>query len=568
MLFPAAPEVDRLRHFVALLMLAIALAGCRSAPRSFTDQKTPAPSGIATLTQESSGENQSPSESAVAGTIRPVAHEIASSIEQNTPQQLTVPDEESSVIQVPEMTEQPEVMPLPEPAEDRFSDGVSLGAVVQSVHESYPLVQSAYLETMLAQGNAIEAWGAFDTKLKASTENRVLSYYQTYRQNIALMQPLMGGGEIYGGYRLGRGSFPDWYGYRQTNTGGEFKLGFQQPLNRNRSIDARRAEIWRAEFDIRNAEPEIRAQVISAVEEASVAFWDWVAYGQIYQIGRSALDIAVERNRRIERLVEQGAYDPPVLQDNRRTIALREATLLEELRQVEQAAVKLSIFYRAVDSTPLILGLNSLIDFPAPEPVDPLRLDADIQIALAERPELYAYHLNRRKLEVDLAEARNDLLANVDTFIVSSNDLGNPTSLPDTKTDPELEVGVLIDVPLQRRKAKGKIQQVEAKMTQLAFKTSLMQDKIAAEVRNVYTALDAAYQRAEKARIARELAEDLARIERRKFELGESELLTVFLREQSAIEAAEGEVKALREYHVAKARYAAALGMAAAATGL
>jgi len=568
MLQPSATKEKQRRPWVAGLMLFLALAGCRSTSPKFTDPPQTADSGTARVPAGTVDSTSALSESVPPSEITMVGHEVDPENGDALRPPLQAPAEDMPAIPLPDVSEEAELAPFPERVNDSRHPEVSLVAVVQSVHESYPLVQSAYMETMLAEGNAIEAWGAFDTKLKASTENRVLSYYKTYRQNIALIQPLMGGGEIYGGYRLGRGSFPDWYGDRQTNTGGEFKLGFQQPLVRNRSIDARRAEIWRAEFDIRNAEPEIRAQVISAVEEASIAFWDWVAYGQIYQIGRSALDLAVERNRRIERLVEQGAYDPPVLQDNRRTIALREATLLDEQRLVEQAAVKLSIFFRRFDTTPIILDLNSLVDFPKPEPVDPLRLDADIQIALTERPELYAYHLSRRKLEIDLAEARNDLMANVDTFIVSSNDLGNPTSLPDTKTDPELEVGILVDVPLQRRKAKGKIQQVEAKMTQLAFKASLMQDKIAAEVRNVYTGLDAAYLRTEKARQARELAEELARIERRKFELGETDLLTVFLREQSAIEAAESEVKTLREYHVAKARYAAALGMASAASGL
>ena len=51
----------------------------------------------------------------------------------------------------------------------------------------------------------------------------------------------------------------------------------------------------------------------------------------------------------------------------------------------------------------------------------------------------------------------------------------------------------------------------------------------------------------------------MADVERRKFELGQSDLLPVVLREQYAIEAAESEVDALLEYFLAKADYDAAM---------
>lgn len=51
----------------------------------------------------------------------------------------------------------------------------------------------------------------------------------------------------------------------------------------------------------------------------------------------------------------------------------------------------------------------------------------------------------------------------------------------------------------------------------------------------------------------------MADVERRAFEVGESNLLSVVLREQSAIEAAEAEVDALLEYFSARAAYDAAL---------
>ncbi|MCA8986261.1 MAG: TolC family protein [Planctomycetaceae bacterium] len=544
---------------VLMCLLMASMVGCRSsAGKFFAEVKTGQSSGevqehLATTESETLQADQEPETARVLIQVSGEESEEQpdlTALPLLTVDQLTPPDVDSESDGI-----SAETMLMPPHHESRMS----LESVIQSVHQTFPLVQSAYLETMLAEGRSIEAWGAFDTKAKMTSENLVMGYYQNYRQNMGLSQPLMSGGELFAGYRIGRGSYPVYYGERQTNSAGELKFGYQQPLARNREIDARRAEIWRAEYSIRQAEPEIRAQVVSTVEDASVVFWDWVAYGQIYQIGQSALDLAVERNDRIRTLVKKGQYAKPVLQDNERAIALREATLIDERRSFDQAAVKLSIFFRSTDGTPIVLGMDDLIDFPEPVRIDEAQLQSDINIALAQRPEIYAYDLMRKKLEIDLAEARNDTRANVDAFIVSSNDLGNPTSSTDDKTDPELELGVLVDVPLQRRKARGKIQQVEGKLTQLGLKTTLLQDKITAEIKMAYTALTAAYERVLRAREARRLAEVIAQIEQRKLELGEADLLTLFLREQYAIEAAEGEVKALREYHVALARYNASM---------
>ena len=74
-----------------------------------------------------------------------------------------------------------------------------------------------------------------------------------------------------------------------------------------------------------------------------------------------------------------------------------------------------------------------------------------------------------------------------------------------------------------------------------------------------YAALTAAFERLDRAQESRRLAEYIADIERRKFDLGGSNLLSVVLREQYAIEAAEAEVDALLEYFSAKAYYDATL---------
>ena len=448
-------------------------------------------------------------------------------------------------------------MQVPEP--DIHSPTISLADVVASIHSTFPLLEAAYQQNQIAAGNQTAAWGAFDTKLKAASENGPLGFYETYRNSSGFSRPIYHGGEVFGGYRVGRGDFQPWYLERQTNDGGEFKAGISVPLLRNREIDARRAELWRATYDRQRAEPEIRAQLILFVRDGSIAYWTWIAAGRQYEVGKRALGLAEKRNAQLERKVDVGDIDPPVLQDNLRAIAKREAKLIDLRRKLQQAGVKLSLFLRTSDGVPLVPEESKIVDFPPPTEAVESQLETDVGIALGERPELAALDAFARRINVDLAEAHNDLLPTVDAQIFGSQDVGAPTSKKRDKSQFEFEAGIFVEFPVQRRKARGKSQAAHSKLVQLAAKRRFTEDKIRAEIQSAYAALSAAFERLAKARESKRLAEYMAGVERRKFDLGQSDLLSVVLREQYAIEAAESEVDALLEFFSAKADYDAAM---------
>jgi outer membrane protein TolC len=449
------------------------------------------------------------------------------------------------------------VAAAPEPK--LHSTQLSLADVVGSIHSTFPLLESAYLQNEIAAGNQTAAWGAFDTKLKAASESGPLGFYETYRNSAGLSRAIYHGGEVFGGYRVGRGEFQPWYLERQTNDGGELKAGISVPLLRNREIDARRAQLWRSTYDRQQAEPEIRAQLIRFVRDGSIAYWNWVAAGRQYEIGKQALRLAEQRNAKLKRRVEEGDVDPPVFQDNLRAIAKREAKLVDLQRKLNQAGIKLSLFYRADDGTPLVPEQSKLNTFPEPDDVSEFELEMNVALALEKRPELAALDASARRVNVDLAEARNDLLPSLDAQLIGSQDVGAPASKKRDKSQFELEAGLFIEIPVQRRKARGKSQVARGKLGQISAKRRFTHDKIRAEIQSAQAALLAAFERLAKARESKRLAEYMADVERRKFDVGQSNLLSVVLREQYSIEAADDEVDALLEYFSAKAEFDAAM---------
>jgi outer membrane protein TolC len=306
-------------------------------------------------------------------------------------------------------------------------------------------------------------------------------------------------------------------------------------------------------------EPEIQAQLIGFVQEAGYAYWNWVAAGGEYAVYRRILSLAEDRTERIREQVESGLIDPPELTDNQRLVADRRAKLADASRKLQQKAVKLSLFYRDAAGEPLIPAPEQLPEFPEPAPIDPAQLDSDSRIALQARPEIKVLDLIRRQLEVDFAQAHNETRPAVNGLLWGSQDVGAPTSSKRDKSQFELEASLFAEMPLQFRKARGKLQSVQGKLAQLTAKRRLTEDKIVADVQATYAALVASYEQVVQTREAVRLAEEMAQRERENFAHGASDLLKVTLREQYAAESALKQVDALRQYYEARVDYRAAL---------
>ncbi|MGE0610667.1 MAG: TolC family protein [Pirellulales bacterium] len=457
---------------------------------------------------------------------------------------------------------------LPPPADgenpsDNETSPLMLPEVVSAVYQSFPLLEAAYRERQIAEGWQTNAWGAFDVQADAYSIQAPLGFYKTYRSGAELTQPLWSGGYLFGGYKIGRGSYPVWYGNRETNDAGEFNGGAIVPLLRDREIDKRRAGIFKSDLARQAVEPEIRGQQIEFVREAAFAYWAWVAAGRKLQVMQRLLEFAQVRNEGIVTRVERGDLPEIDLADNERLIVSRKAKLIDAQRKFRQTAIKLSIFYRGPGGEPVIpLPERLPKEYPAHEPITDERIESDIALALQSRPELQGLALLGQQVDVDIELADNALLPGLSTGVYASQDIGEPSSSKRDKVPLVMEASVGVDVPLQRREARGKLRAAQGKRSQINAKARFYRDKIAIEVRDAGTAWMAAYRQIAQAQESVKLAAQMEEAERRKLELGDSNLLNVNLREQQSADAATVEIEAFEAYFEAEASYRAALGRA------
>lgn len=474
-------------------------------------------------------------------------------------------DDIASPQKLPETTPQERLDQLVEDLDPQQAgqpnEPLALERVVASTVEFFPPIRAAMREEQVAAGKQQSTRGAFDLKVVAESMNMPQGFYENYRQLAKVEQPTWKGGALYAQYRIGDGDFQPWYGERETNEGGEFKMGAIAPLLRGRAIDERRADVARADLQRAAVDPLIQLEIIDSVNYASRMYWSWVAAGQAYMVTRELLEVAQERNKAIARQVELGNLPQTELQQNERLIASREAKLIESQRKLQSAAIKLSLFWRDANGQPVVPSPAQLPNaFPPAEMPGVDSLPNDIQTALAQRPELRDLSLQRQAVQVDILQSENELLPNLSAVVEASKDVGARSSSKGDKTPFELEAGLVFDVPLQRNKALGRLQSASGKMSQLTLKQQYAVDKIAAELQDALNAMATAYERVERTKENVKLARELVAAEYRSFELGNSDVLRIALQEGAELDAQLLEIEALLDYHQARADYRAALG--------
>jgi outer membrane protein TolC len=426
-----------------------------------------------------------------------------------------------------------------EPAASSLAVGVlSLGQVLGSVQVCYPEIEVAIGEIEAAEGKILSSWGQFDSAFEAFSLSQPLGFYKNYRNGVGVGQPLWGGGEVYGTYRIGRGNFEPWYGERVTDKGGEFKAGFSLPLLKDRAIDARRAGVQSAEAGRDEVRSDVESRLLQFQRFATQAYWDWVAAGQAVAIQQRLLELAQQRVQQINERVEKGDLAKIAQIDNERFIAKRMNDLIKTRRTLEKAAIKLSLFLRDETCTPVIAGSDRLPDgVPEAQRVSVEQLQADAATAIAIRPELQALSAARRQACIDLQYANNLTLPKLDVKGYAAKDVGELASSLGDKRPFQLELGAVAEVPIQRREGLGKIRTAEAKLVQIDAKSRFVTDKIRAEIQDAASAVNAAFDQIQQSEKNVALARQSLQLGRQLFNAGDIDLIELNIYENSVADA-------------------------------
>ncbi|MGQ9916645.1 MAG: TolC family protein [Bryobacteraceae bacterium] len=443
---------------------------------------------------------------------------------------------------------------------------LTLEELLRSVERHYPPLLAALQDRVIAAADVLAATGRFDLSLKNGYEGDYLGRYRNgvYRATIEQATQFQGI-TYFAGYQLGRGEFASYDGKLQTDLGGEWKVGVRLPFLRERSLDSRRAELRKARIGQRIAELGVDQQRLVIRQLAARRYYEWVAAGLRHRVAKAVQQVAEQRDGQLREAARLGQIPAVDVTDNQRAILTRRAQTIEAERALQLAAIELSLFYRDDAGAPVLPGPERLpAAFPAPRDIDEQRLEEDIELAWRRRPEIRRFREQRSQAEVDRKLAQNQLLPAVDLSLSFASQLGERRA---GRGPNDLVASLVFDLPAQRRAARGRDLAALARIKQFDHRERFARDQIAAEVRDAYSALKAAYERARVLREEVDVARQLETAERVRFELGEGNLFLVNLREQATYETELRELAALAEYFRALAFYEYAIAEALSRPG-
>jgi outer membrane protein TolC len=435
------------------------------------------------------------------------------------------------------------------------ADPLDLSEILETTRRSAPVLLEAEAKRRAADARRLEADGAFDTSVDAMAETRLSGTYNGRYLESEIRQPFSNrGGYAYGGYRLSDGTFPIYEDERFTNQLGEVRLGAIFALWRDRAIDERRLARNLADAGIELAETEALIAAVGLQRRALEAHALWVAAGLRLAAFRELLAVASERQAGIERQVREGAVPAILATENRQAILRRQSLVADAERALAVAAARLSVFYRSPAGEPQMPPASRLPAHIELVPIAQLPPDG----ALPARPDVAAVDNRIAQARQRLAQDRNLLQPRLDLKVEASQDIGEIAEGGPSRSGTETKVGLNFSVPLQRRAAQGKIAQTEAAVAALEAERKRIAEEIGVQLSAVSTDVRATARLLSLARDDATQAEALARAERRRLDLGTSDLLRVALREEGAADARVREIDAALRQALAHAELAAA----------
>lgn len=426
------------------------------------------------------------------------------------------------------------------------------GDVLEHIDARIPEVAAARAMERKADAQALGARGAFDPTWSADVSTYE-GYYASTRVDVDVSAQTVFGPEIAGQYRLGQGDFAVYDGKFETMERGEVGVSASVPL-RDLGLSEYRAKALASDLYASAAAARADDVLRYARLSGSKAYWDWVFAGRSLEVERELLARAERRSAALEREVDTGARPEIDIADNARVLAKRRARVALAQADWVEAAQGLGLWYRDVDGAPLLLEPDDLPELLPPELVSET-VDVGLERALVSHPKLDALRAKLAATEVSQRRAARLRLPDVSLFGGVYQDVG---AGPDRLAPPELRVGGSAEGTLLWRQARSSRLEAQADSEGAAAELRAFSDGVAADVRASYAQWGAAVDAWALTSEAYELALELLTLERRRQELGSSDLFRLVLREEALLDAGLDRAKAEAQAHKAHAEWRAA----------
>ncbi len=427
---------------------------------------------------------------------------------------------------------------------------------------------------------------------------------RTAQNAFAFTKPLMTGGRVGAEFTVARQDTTNIFAGVNPLFSSQLTFTFTQPLFRNFRTDESRRQIELAKKRLTLSDSQFRQRVIDIVAQVQSAYWDLVFARRDVEIRAEAVALAriqLEQNRRF---VEAGTAAPVEIVSVEAQLEQRQEEFLlalENLTRVENGLKSLILEQRQAPLWQEAIVPTEQVNL---EPVN-ISLDEAVRAALAKRPEMEQFDIQKTANEIDIQFFRDQLRPQLDfvgsyslqglagtplpitvnpfaggfntavlerlNLLSAQSGLGPVIVPPPTNQTPGvfiggfgrnlsnlftknfygIRVGVNMSFTLNNRTTQGALGRALAQDRLIAAQRQRFETQVETEVRNALQSVQTALRRVQAARASRVAAEAQYASEMRRYQVGESTNFLVLDR-QNALSAARGrEVRALTDYNKA-----------------
>ena len=418
----------------------------------------------------------------------------------------------------------------------------TIEALVDSMVNYHPYVQAINEGNYQAAAELEIARSSFDPFIEQKTKSRVSGYYDGTNLTQRFTNPIEDfNASVFGEYRIAAGDFPSYEGYYDTLSAGEASVGVAMSLLQNREIDKRRTELRNAGLANSQWQALATSLINDFVYKGVSEYISW--YESVLQIQAvtELLNTASEREKALVTRVEKGDLASIVLTEFKANLLQQRLTLAELKQKRDTHAQMLSFYWRSPNGD--MLAINSEqppADLSWPFWIGNSQL-VTLRNALRSHPELDVMKLEQQVVENKVALADNALLPKLDLTASIARDVGAGS---ETLEGTETKVGLSFSYPLGNRKAKAERAQLQSKQRELSYKLTSTQQAIVQRFEQALIywtqAKDIVSLQSENAA----LAKTLSKVEKTRFDAGDSDMFVLNARAQNEIKARIKEIKA------------------------
>jgi HAE1 family hydrophobic/amphiphilic exporter-1 len=363
-------------------------------------------------------------------------------------------------------------------------------------------------------------------------------------------------------------------------------LSFNQPLWRNRSIDATRHSIRIQKKFIEQSDSDFRARTISIISQVQAAYWNLVFALRNQQNQLESLNVSRQNMRIIEAQIEAGAKAPLDRAQVQTDIATRETNLFIATQNVSVAENTLKQLMLHDPAAPEWTAQLTPTDSPVLD-LSPVNLPLALDEAHKNRPEIRRLNLQKEINGLDIQYFNNQTKPQVNlTGTVATTGLAGTNILPactGTTTGAcvnekyiggygqdlsnlfggstrNVNFGVAISFPFKNRTAEANLATARIQGEQLEASFRSQDQAIEMDVRNAAQAVDTARRRVMASKAARESAEQQLAGEEKLYEVGRSTTFLLLERQNALTAARTDELQAQTDYNKALADLQRATG--------